>query len=51
VSRKKAVNNSNHSKKKATPGPKADRLKLHGNWQDAVKKSLEKKKPASGWPK
>jgi hypothetical protein len=50
VSRKKAVNNSNHSKKKATPGPKAERLKLKGNWKDLVKKSLSKKKPAEGWP-
>ena len=48
---KKTVNNSNHSKKKATPGPKADRLKLTGNWKDLVKKSLSKKKPAEGWPK
>jgi hypothetical protein len=33
------------------PGPKADRLKLEGNWRDAMKKSLSKKKPAQGWPK
>jgi hypothetical protein len=50
VSRKKAVNNSNHSKKKATPGPKADRLKLKGDWKALMKKSLSKKKPAEGWP-
>jgi hypothetical protein len=25
---------------KAAPGPKPDRLKLKGPWQDAVKKSL-----------
>jgi hypothetical protein len=37
--------------KKATPGPKADALKLSGNWKDAVKKSLSKKKPQEGWPK
>jgi len=30
MNRKKALNNSNHSKKKATPGPKAERLKLEG---------------------
>ncbi len=33
------------------PGPKAERLKLSGDWQDTVKKSLAKKKPAGGWPK
>jgi hypothetical protein len=38
-------------KKTSAPGPKADTLKLHGNWKDAIKKSLEKKKPADGWPK
>jgi hypothetical protein len=48
--KERAVNNSNHSKKKATPGPKAERLKLKGNWRDLVKKSLSKKKPAEGWP-
>jgi hypothetical protein len=39
------------TKKKATPGPKPDTLKLSGKWRDAVKKSLTKKKPTSGWPK
>lgn len=48
--KKKAVNNSNRSKKKAPPGAKADRLKLSGNWKELVKKSLSKKKPAEGWP-
>ena len=37
--------------KKAKRGPKPDTLKIDGNWQDAVKKSLEKKKPVGGWPK
>jgi hypothetical protein len=44
----------NHRRrKKATtvPGPKPDVLKLSGNWKDAIKKSLEKKKLATGWPK
>jgi hypothetical protein len=50
LKRKKAVSDSNHSRKKAAPGPKADRLKLSGNWKDLVKKSLSKKKPAEGWP-
>ena len=38
-------------KERATPGPKPDTLKLEGDWQGAVKKSLGKKKPAVGWPK
>jgi hypothetical protein len=32
-------------------GPKPEVLKIEGDWQDAVKKSLSKKKPAKGWPK
>ena len=36
---------------KAKPGPKPDVLKINGNWEDVVKKSLGKKKPATGWPK
>lgn len=38
-------------KPKETPGPKPDVLKIEGDWKDAVKKSLQKKKPAQGWPK
>jgi hypothetical protein len=36
---------------KAKRGPKPETLKIEGKWQDAVKKSLSKKKPADGWPK
>ena len=39
------------AKKPQQPGPKPDLLKIEGDWRDAVKKSLEKKKPADGWPK
>jgi hypothetical protein len=38
-------------KKPKQRGPEAERLKIAGRWQDAVKKSLTKKKPAEGWPK
>jgi hypothetical protein len=38
-------------KPRSAPGPKPDVLKLKGNWRDAVKKSLAKKKPPGGWPK
>ncbi len=36
---------------KAAPGPKPELLKVKGNWKQAVKKSLAKKKPPDGWPK
>jgi len=38
-------------KKKLTPGPKPELLKIDGNWVEFVKKSLTVKKPAKGWPK
>jgi len=38
-------------KAKEKTGPKPDHLKIEGNWQVAVKKSFQKKKPAVGWPK
>lgn len=33
------------------PGPKPDTLKIEGDWQEAVKKSFQKKKPPGGWPR
>jgi hypothetical protein len=39
------------NKKKEPPGPKPELLKIEGDWREAVKKSLAKKKPPTGWPK
>jgi hypothetical protein len=39
------------AQKKQTSGPKPEVLKINVNWRDAIKKSLEVKKPADGWPK
>jgi hypothetical protein len=33
------------------PGPKPEILKLKGNWQSLMKKSVEMKEPPEGWPK
>jgi hypothetical protein len=38
-------------KPKAKPGPKAETLKIKGDWRRAMKASLTKKKPPEGWPK
>jgi hypothetical protein len=38
-------------KARQPPGPKPDTIKIEGNWKEAVKRSLEKKKPKEGWPK
>jgi hypothetical protein len=38
-------------KSPAKRGPKPDLLKLDGDWGDAVKKTMAKKKPVTGWPK
>lgn len=32
-----------------TSGPKPKILKIEGDWEEAVKKSLKKKRPSSGW--
>ena len=32
-------------------GPKEERLKLNGDWRNAIKQSFLKKKPKDGWPK
>jgi hypothetical protein len=39
------------SQKKQTPGPKPEVVKIEGDWREAIKKSLQAKKPANGWPK
>jgi hypothetical protein len=46
--KKKAEMNKNPTQQ---PGPKPDLLKIDMDWQEAVKKSLQKKKPPEGWPK
>ena len=35
-------------KPKRKPGPEADRLKIDGDWREAMKKAVRKKKP-KGW--
>lgn len=34
-----------------SPGPKPQYLKIEGDWRDAVKRAMQKKKPPEGWPK
>jgi len=36
---------------KQKPGPEADTIKIEGDWEDAAKRALGKKRPAKGWPK
>ena len=35
---------------RAKTGPKEARLKIEGNWQDAMTKALAVKRPKEGWP-
>jgi len=44
-------NKTDSNAKGSKPGPKPETLKIKGNWQDAVRKSLKKRKPPEGWPK
>ncbi len=36
--------------KKGKRGPKPNRLKFDDNWENAVKKGIQKVKPKKGWP-
>lgn len=40
----------NQDDDKEKHGPKEDRLKIKGDWEDAVKKALQTKRPDEGWP-
>lgn len=31
-------------------GPKPETVKIEGDWEEAVKTALDKKRPAEGWP-
>jgi hypothetical protein len=42
--------NLKNRKSKAKRGPKPEVLKLKGNWQRSIKRSMAKKKPPEGWP-
>jgi len=48
---KKKVESILPKKPRAKSGPEPSVLKIKGRWQDAVKRSLQKKKPKEGWPK
>jgi hypothetical protein len=39
------------TRKGAKRGPKEDRLRIEGDWKDAMRRSLQKRKPPDGWPK
>ncbi len=36
--------------KRKKPGRNGDRLKLDGDWKDAMRTAVQKPKPADGWP-
>ena len=38
-------------KPRKPPGPKPEVLKIEGNWKDAMRKLISKKRPVGGWPK
>jgi hypothetical protein len=46
-----AKKRTKRKKQKTKPGPKAEILKVEGNWHAAIQASLSKKKPPEGWPK
>jgi len=38
-------------KRRKPPGPKPEVLKIEGDWKDAMRKMISKKRPVGGWPK
>ena len=36
--------------KKNKTGPKADNLKIEGDWVEAMGKAVKKERPTDGWP-
>jgi hypothetical protein len=51
-----AMERSRTMTKKATklrrpPGPEPEVLKIEGDWKDAMRKLISKKRPVGGWPK
>lgn len=40
----------NQEDPKKKPGPEEDRLKIEGDWEDAVAKAMGKPRPEQGWP-
>lgn len=39
------------SDEKRKRGPDPERVKIEGDWEEAVKKALRKERPKEGWPK
>ena len=37
--------------KRRNPGPQPEVLKIEGDWKDAMRKLISKKRPVGGWPK
>jgi hypothetical protein len=37
--------------KRRNPGPVPEVLKIEGDWKDAMRKLISKKRPVGGWPK
>lgn len=37
--------------KHRNPGPAPEVLKIEGDWKDAMKRLISKKRPERGWPK
>jgi len=43
--------NKKATKPKPRKGPAPEVLKIEGNWKDAMRKLISKKRPVGGWPK
>jgi hypothetical protein len=39
------------AKRKRKPGPPPERVKIEGNWENAIGHAISRPRPKSGWPK
>jgi hypothetical protein len=51
VSRVKASANPSKASGRHKHGPEPERLKIYGDWKEAVRLAMRKQKPAGGWQK
>jgi hypothetical protein len=51
VNRRRKAQLAPRTSEKPKPGPSAETIKIESDWEAAVGKALEKKKPKGGWPR
>ena len=45
------MSKTSSKQRRKAPGPAPEALKIEGDWKDAMRKLIAKKRPEGGWPK